>query len=81
MLISKFQANETNRVEKARLQKAYVVLEPAIRYSVDMTRATERVRADSYRTFREKYGALETDVRALKDHVYRDVIVQHGGKR
>jgi hypothetical protein len=51
VLISKFQANETNRVEKARLQKAYVVLEPAIRYSVDMTRATERVRADSYRTF------------------------------
>jgi chromosome partitioning protein len=79
VVISKFQANETNRTEKARLQKRYNVLEPAIRYSVDMTRATERIRGDSYRSFREKYGVLEADIRSLADQVYRYVILEHRG--
>lgn len=76
VIISKLQANETNRQEKARLAKKYVVLEPAIRYSVDMTRATERVRAHSVRSLREKYDSLEADIRKLGAEVYRAVVAR-----
>jgi cellulose biosynthesis protein BcsQ len=78
VMISKYQNNETAQIEKDRLKRRYNVLEPSIRYSVDMTRAMERIRHDSFRTFARKYRGLATDVRSLADRVYQRIILQHG---
>lgn len=77
VVISKYRS--VNQAEADRARKKYDVLDPPIRESVEMTRATERSRFDSYRSFREKYGGLEADVRLLTDRLYRLAILMHGG--
>lgn len=81
VVISKYQANSTDPIEIERLKKRYDVLEPAIRFSKDMTRATDRPRYNSVRSFREKYGKLEPEVRALTDQFYRYALANPGGRK
>ncbi len=74
VMISKYRAQSDDKVEAARLKKTYDVPEPYIKYSVEMTRATERIRANSRRRFGDKYGGLAPDIRALADTAYRYII-------
>lgn len=74
VLVSKYRSTSDDAREAPLLKKRYDVLEPFIKYSVEMTRATERVSATSTRTFGEKYGSFASDVRALADKLYRYVI-------
>lgn len=79
VVISKYQPNSTDPIEVDRLKKRYNVLDPPIRFSKEMTRATDRPRYNAFRSYKEKYGRLESEVRALTDRVYRYAIVNHRG--
>ena len=78
VIISKYRAHSDHVQEIEGLKRRYRVLEPYVRESVDMTHATERVRANSYRTYAEKYTGLKNDLRKLSDAVYRIVIKLRG---
>ncbi|MEZ5901305.1 MAG: ParA family protein [Hyphomicrobiaceae bacterium] len=71
VVISKYQQRTTDPAEINRLRRRYDVLEPPIGFSIQMTKATQRLRHNSFRTYRAKYGRLEADIRALTDQFYR----------
>ncbi len=74
VIISKYRASTEQMREVELLKKSYDVLSPYVKESVAMTRATERIRADSIRSYGNKYGALQGDLRKLTDSIYRNVI-------
>lgn len=74
VIISKFRSQGDDRIEADRLKRRHDVLEPYIRYSVDMTRATERIHASSRRKFKDKYRDLAGDIHALTHCIFRYVI-------
>lgn len=78
VVISKYRANTVHGREADLLKKRFEVLEPYVKDSVDMTRATERIRADSFRGYDAKFGSLRGDLRKLTDTVYRYVIRLRG---
>ena len=74
VIISKFRSQSNDGIEADRLKMRHDVLEPYIRYTVDMTRATERLNLASRRNFRKKYEGLTADIVALSDKIYRKII-------
>lgn len=81
VVISKYQPKSTDPTEVARLRKRYDVIEPPIRYTIGMTRATDRPRYNAMRSYREKYGRLEGDIRSFTDQFYRYALANPGGSR
>lgn len=77
VVLSKYRS--VNEIEADRARMRYDVLDPPIRESVEMARATDRARSDSYRSFKEKYGAMETDVRLLTDRFYHHALAIYKG--
>ena len=74
VVITKYQPRNTTEPIRDLLRSTYNVLEPSIRYSTHMLEATERIRNDSFRTFRNKYSSLEADVIALAGDAERKIL-------
>jgi chromosome partitioning protein len=78
VVVMRHVQHELNDTMLDRLRQEYRVIGAPIKYSVDIVRACYRSRHDSYRSFKEKYGAQQNSVRDLGAAFVR-TLNSHGG--
>lgn len=65
VVVTRYVQHKVNDSVLDWLRKEYTVLGSPIKYSIDIVRAGHRIRHDSYRSFKEKYGAQQNSVKDL----------------
>jgi chromosome partitioning protein len=65
VVVTRHVQHIVNDIMVDRLRRDYKMIGSPVKYSVDIMRACERIRHDSYRNFREKYGSQHNSVRDL----------------
>jgi cellulose biosynthesis protein BcsQ len=79
VVVTRHVQHIVNDIMVDRLRREYRVIGSPIKYSVDIVRACHRIRHDSYRNFKEKYGAQQNSVKDL-GAAFIKALDSHGGK-
>lgn len=69
--VTKFISNQESGRILDELRANYSVIGSPMPYSIEFVRASQRIRRNSYREFREKYGTRHNDVRRFGDEFAR----------
>lgn len=79
VVVTRHVQHIVNDIMVDRLRNEYRVIGSPIKYSIDIVRACHRIRHDSYRDFKEKYGSQQNSVKDL-GAAFVKALDSHGGK-